>query len=333
MGQPVRRPHQRETEAGLRVRERDPLGGAAEPDPLLEPDLLGRCEGPPLPQSGEQLPAQLGRRGARADTELAPQHRVHPLELAQRRAAIPGPDVLLHEREVRRLVARIQLDQPFPTLRLPEQRQPPMLQSLPGGHRPRLVQVRRQRLVVEAVQDGRGCLRRPGRQREFRRGVELGDVDLQVHARQQRDHLAAQDHGVRPTDRLPGVMRGLVQARRRLDRVQIGPQGVHHLLAVKLAPRGQRQDLHQGRRVAAAPRGRRNGTRPDHHPELPQQVDTDSRRRCGALRGDLGHAAPPAWACGRGTAVAGHPATTPNRSVPAPRVRYRWSTPICKARP
>jgi hypothetical protein len=118
MRQPVRCPHQREPGAGLSVRERDALGGAAEPDSLLEPDLLRLCEGPPLAQGGEQLPTQLGGRGARADAELPPQRGVHPLELAQGRTAIPGPDVLLHEREVRSLVARIQLDQPFPTLRL-----------------------------------------------------------------------------------------------------------------------------------------------------------------------------------------------------------------------
>lgn len=84
MGQPMRCPHQRETGAGLRVGERGPLGGAAEPDPLLEPDVLSRGEGPPLAQGGEQLAAQLGGGGARADAELAAQHGVHPLELAQR---------------------------------------------------------------------------------------------------------------------------------------------------------------------------------------------------------------------------------------------------------
>jgi len=55
-----------------------------------------------------------------------------------------------------------------------------MLQPLPGGRRPRLVQVRRQRFVVEAVEDGRGRLDPAARQCEFRCGVELGDVDLQV---------------------------------------------------------------------------------------------------------------------------------------------------------
>jgi hypothetical protein len=216
--------------------------------------------------------AQGDRLFARAHAELALQRPVQPLELAQGGTPVPARGVLAHQRQVGLGVGRVGLDQLGPAAGLAQHPQLQQVQPVAGRLGPRLVAVVGQQLPAVPVGGGRG---RDGITAVERvAGQLLEPVGVHGHraVREQQHVLLAQRDAVR-AERPPREVGRLVQPGHRLGRRDVRPQRVHHLLAVQLVPRRERQYLDQARRLPTAPGGRGDLPTVDPHVEPPEQED------------------------------------------------------------
>ena len=73
-------------------------------------------------------------------------------------------------------------------------------------------------------------------------------------------------------ERAPREVHRLAQVRARGLGVQVGPEQLHHLLAVQPMARRDGEQLYQGRPALAPPGVPRNGTIPNDYSELPEEV-------------------------------------------------------------
>jgi hypothetical protein len=106
--------------------------------------------------------------------------------------------------------------------------------------------------------------------------LEVVHIDPHVESREQRDHLAAERHGVGTTDRPAGEMRGLVEPGRPFLHAEVRPEQVHHLLAMELAAPSQRQQLDQAGSVPPGPPVVRHRPAVEQDLERSQQPDLDA---------------------------------------------------------
>ncbi len=172
------------------------------------------------------------------------------------------------------------------------------MQSIASGFGPRLVPILgKQRPAVE-IGGGRGRRRVTRVQRVLRQLLEADRVDEHRCVRKQHDCLIAQGDTLGP-EHATGEVRGLVQPGSRLVDRHVGPERVHHLLAVQLPPRSQGEELDEARRLPAAPGGRRDlsGRRPVRRSD-PEGGSPRSRNHHDSL------ATPPSFATRAGQASA-----------------------------
>ena len=87
----------------------------------------------------------------------------------------------------------------------------------------------------------------------------------------------------------PGDVQHLLEVVRRRLRVEAGPEGSGHLVAVQAVPRGQGQELDQGSGLAQAPGGVLHQAPPGADPAAPEELDPQR-----ALRGVRAVHDPPA---------------------------------------
>ena len=212
------------------------------------------------------------RGGSGLGAQLVAPGPVHHLEPAQRLAAVAVLHVLLDQPEVRLLVERLGSHQLGPAPRGAEQLEVGDAEALALGVGPRLVEVLGQQVAaveVDRLRDRGGVARCP---------VEALDVHRHLRVGQQRDHVAGQDDRGRDPDGRAGVVRGLVQPRRRLLQEQVGPEEVHQLLTWQLAARPEREHLDQRGGAAAGPGVRGDRAAVDDDREPSQETDVDVHR-------------------------------------------------------
>ena len=158
------------------------------------------------------------------------------------------------EREVRDLVARVELDHRLPPAVEAQQVEVAQAQLLAPLLGPLLVAVLGQQLAaVEGERCARGSdvvvgQRPPGELLELPRRRRSTSVFGAEH-----DVVAAQHDRVRHVDRPPGEVRRLVQLGRRLVDGVVGPDEVDDLLAVQPPAGRQREHLHERGGVAPRP--------------------------------------------------------------------------------
>ncbi len=108
---------------------------------------------------------------------------------------------------------------------------------------------------------------------------ELAYVDLDVVATGEQSHqVLTQDDGVRVVQCAARVVGRFVQPRRSGVRGQAGPQGVDDLFAVQLPAAAERQELHELRRLPAAPDLRRHGYVVAGHTKAAEKLHLDAHR-------------------------------------------------------
>lgn len=152
--------------------------------------------------------------------------------------------VLGHELAGGLLVGGVLLHQVGPPAGGAEEVQLEALQPLAGGEGPLLVPVVRQEVAGVAV-GGCGAGGRVARgQRPSGRGLVVVGVDRDLVVRPQRHRPGPQDHRLAAAEGLAGVGGRLVQVGPRRLGVELGPQGVHHLLGgqVMVGAQGEEGD-------------------------------------------------------------------------------------------
>ena len=228
---------------------------------------------------GEQAVAQLDRGPSRGDAELAPEGLVEPLELPEGGVAVAVGRVALHQRDVGRLVAGVELDQLVPAAVEAQQVEVAQAQLLTTLLGPLVVAILRQQLA--AVEGERAAGRDDVLVHEGAAGqlLELHDVDRRRRARQEHDVVAPQHDRVGHREGAPGVVRGLVQLGHGLVQGVLGPDQVDELLAVEAPIGREREDLDQRRGVAPRPAGLGHRHGVHRHREVAEHRDLDRRHR------------------------------------------------------
>ena len=197
-----------------------------------------------------------------------------------------------------RLVAGVELDQLLPATAEAQEVEVAEAQLLPSLLRPLVVAILWQQLAAVEGECTAGRDDVLVGERLAGQLLELHDVDRRLRARQERDLVAPQHHGVGHRERTPGVVRGLVQLRHGLVQGVLGPHQVDELLSVHSPIGGEREDLHERRSLASRPArlGHRDGV--DHHREAAEHGDLDRRHRptCSCRRVGPGGSGPDAAA-------------------------------------
>ena len=203
--------------------------------------------------------------GPGRDAELAAQRSLQPLQLPQRPAPVAAVGELPRDGQAGILVGRVGAGEILPPAGAAQHLLVQLAQPVPWAVQPRLVRVLGQQVPGPQLGCGsrRGCIRRRCRGASIGGEGPLGaplerlGVDCHIGVREQRHGVPGEDQRPRITQRAPGVVRGLVQPWRRVAISSVGPQRVDDLLAVQRPARGQREELDQRRRLAAAPLARR----------------------------------------------------------------------------
>ncbi len=264
MGQPVGGLHQGRTGSTCRVGQPDTVCRVAEPESLRGQARVARQRpgAPGLRQRRcdhrgvEGLDAQVQRLRAEPDAQVVLKDPLDRVDLAQGARPITTGKHRPGEAQVRLLVPRVERHQLGPSPGPPQQLAVDSLQPVPMLRRPGL---------VEVVGEGAGAeqperlLRAAGIDRSGISRSELGSHDLDCHRvdldpglGEEPDDMVAQHDATGLPCALAGVVRRLVQLVRRVIRMCLRPEGVHHLLPVQPVPPGQGQQLHEGDCAASA---------------------------------------------------------------------------------
>jgi hypothetical protein len=180
------------------------------------------------------------------------------------------------QRAVRGFVGRLELDHPLPALARSYQLKilPPQPFSRLG--KPGLIGIVGQEVAGVLVRNrcGHGPISRG--ERCVRVALELDGIDVQLGDKGEDPRLDGEHvlRGQRP----PSVVQGLAQVRSCRLGAEVGPQGLHHLLARDPVRRGQRQELHEVGGSTAPPGVGRDATSFDPDSEAAQKFDGAGHR-------------------------------------------------------
>jgi hypothetical protein len=137
-----------------------------------------------------------------------------------------------------------------------------------------VVPVLGQELAAVERERGPRRMRAPRAEGGCGRVLEALDVDV----RHQHEQAVSRLHRPRP-ERLAGDVDGLVEVVRGRGRIEIGPEGVHRLLAVEPVAPGERQELHELARLLQPPGAVRHRLSADRGREAAEKPDRDARHR------------------------------------------------------
>ena len=262
----------------------------------------------PLPQLGGQL--RLGGMSsthllvqplclqAGLDSEPRRQKLAQPLVPAESLAALPCERMQTDQEHVAFLPLRLDVDEPArhahcgldlaacleEACQLFEQGDEVGLELVAVRARPLLVAVLRKQAVAIELQCFRVRRRIAASARVRNCSPPRVDVDPEPVARQSQrfPHRGDQPRALLRVDGAPRVMNCLPQVGSGRGRLEPRPEDVHRLLAVQPVTRRQRQQLDDARRLAPAPRRRRNRALPHRDPKAAEQLDPNRRRICHA---------------------------------------------------
>ena len=221
------------------------------------------------------------RLGIRLQTELPRQQLTQMLELEPRCQPITGIRVTSHQPPVRHLVERLRARVSAPTA-------PP--DAAAGAVAHAIGHVARSPIPCTGrPEEGRQTERKPLRigrvaRHERIKGQSLveGDVDHDLRVGCQRDPPAQQHKRLMVSQRLTRIGGRLVQIDRPAPGVEVRPQRLEHLVTVKIAPPGKREQLHEFGRPTRLPGTGKNRTASTIARNPPSSWS--SRYRIGAIR-------------------------------------------------
>jgi len=198
------------------------------------------------------------------------------VELADCLDAVAGIERGLHQRALCLLVGRVERDEPLPQAAGAQQVAVALLYLRAGsvepfdekiiGQKPAAIEVGRlfESAFVAASE------------RRFRGRLEVFDIDVELRIGCERDDVVADLDEFMGAERAAREMDGFAQAPAGRFRVGVGPERLHHLLAVHAMRGLQRQQLDQRGGAVASPVAPRYRPAVDTDGEAAEQMDRNA---------------------------------------------------------